>query len=81
MFDGVRVVEVAQWVFVPACGAVLADLGAEVVKVEHPRTGDASRGLVIAGHSKGTINLRIEQNNRGKQSVGLDLKQPEGRAF
>ena len=40
--DGVRVVEVAMWWFVPAAGAILADWGADVIKVEHPETGDPS---------------------------------------
>jgi len=44
--DGVRVLEVAQFTFVPSAGAVLADWGADVVKIEHPVTGDAQRGLV-----------------------------------
>ena len=44
--EGIRVLEVAQFTFVPAAGAVLADWGADVIKVEHPETGDAQRGLV-----------------------------------
>ena len=44
--NGVRVLEVAQFTYVPSAGAVLADWGAEVVKIEHPVTGDAQRGLV-----------------------------------
>ena len=45
VMDGVKVLEVAQWWFVPAGGAVLADWGAEVIKVEHPVLGDSQRGL------------------------------------
>ncbi len=47
--SGVRVLEVAAWTFVPAAGAVLADWGADVIKVEHPETGDPQRGLVSMG--------------------------------
>ena len=47
--EGVRVLEVAQWWFVPAAGAVLADWGADVVKVEHPVSGDGQRGLMTSG--------------------------------
>ena len=47
VFGGVRVVELAQWVFVPVAGALLADWGAEVLKVEHPQGGDGYRGLVL----------------------------------
>jgi formyl-CoA transferase len=42
--DGVRVLEVASWTFVPSCGVVLADMGADVIKVEPP-SGDPQRGL------------------------------------
>lgn len=44
--EGVRVLEVAQFTFVPAAGAVLADWGADVIKVEHAERGDGQRGLV-----------------------------------
>ena len=47
--QGVRVVEVAQYTFVPAAGAVLAEWGAEVIKVEHAERGDAQRGLSPLG--------------------------------
>jgi crotonobetainyl-CoA:carnitine CoA-transferase CaiB-like acyl-CoA transferase len=77
---GVRVLEVAQWWFVPSAGAVLADWGAEVVKVEHPRTGDPQRGLVTSGLvPKGGFNFMWEQPNRGKKSVGIDLRVDAGR--
>ena len=44
--DGIRVVEVAIWWFVPAAGAILADWGAEVIKVEHPEIGDPAAGAL-----------------------------------
>ncbi|HZP43796.1 MAG TPA: CoA transferase [Candidatus Binatia bacterium] len=80
---GVRVVEVAQWWFVPAAGAVLADWGADVVKVEHPVSGDPQRGLVTSGliPPTGGVNFMVEQPNRGKRSVGVDLAKPTGRAL
>jgi crotonobetainyl-CoA:carnitine CoA-transferase CaiB-like acyl-CoA transferase len=80
---GVRVIEVAQWWFVPAAGAVLADWGADVVKVEHPVTGDPQRGLVTSGlvPATGGVNFMIEQPNRGKRSVGIDLAHPRGLAL
>lgn len=81
--DGIRVLEVAQWWFVPAAGAVLADWGAEVVKIEHPVRGDAQRGLAAAGFrmTEGGVDFMMQQSNRGKRSVGLDLAHPEGRAL
>ena len=82
--NGVRVLEVAQFTFVPSAGAVLADWGADVVKIEHPVTGDAQRGLVkvlgaaatVPGSSFAPI---MEAPNRGKRSVGLALDNSETR--
>jgi crotonobetainyl-CoA:carnitine CoA-transferase CaiB-like acyl-CoA transferase len=82
VMQGVRVVEVAQWWFVPAAGAVLADWGADVIKIEHPVTGDPQRGLVTSGFfpPTGGVNFMVEQSNRGKRSVGIDIGNPQGRA-
>ena len=82
--QGVRVLEVAQFTFVPSAGAVLADWGAEVIKIENPVTGDAQRGLVtVFGHAPGTAESSfqpmMEAPNRGKRSVGLGLAVAEGR--
>jgi crotonobetainyl-CoA:carnitine CoA-transferase CaiB-like acyl-CoA transferase len=80
-FSGVRVVELAQFVFVPGGGAILADLGAEVIKIEEPKGGDPYRSLRINdGRQTGSANLAMEQNNRGKKSLAIDLKSKEGRA-
>ncbi len=81
VLEGIRVVEVAQWWFVPSGGAVLADWGADVVKIEHPVTGDPQRGLVTSGFfpPTGGVNFMMEQSNRGKRSVGIDLANPRGR--
>jgi len=79
IFEGVRVVELAQWVFVPVAGALLADWGADVIRVEHP-DGDPYRALAtqrIGADSSGT-NLSMALANRGKRSVAIDIKQPEG---
>lgn len=77
--EGIKVVEVSQWAFVPACGGALSDLGAEVIKVEPP-TGDALRGLSIGSIGDASaINLSWESYNRGKKSITLDLKQTEGQ--
>jgi len=70
--DGVRVVEFAHMVMGPACGLVLADLGAEVIKVE-PLEGDNTRRLTGAGAGFYPIF------NRNKKSVAVDLKRAEGR--
>jgi crotonobetainyl-CoA:carnitine CoA-transferase CaiB-like acyl-CoA transferase len=80
ILSGIRVVELAAWTFVPAAGAVLADWGADVIKVEHPETGDPQRGLISSGivTGAGGVNHFIEQPNRGKRSIGLDTSTPEG---
>ena len=49
VMEGVRVLEVAQFTFVPAAGAILADWGADVIKVEHPVRGDTQRGFLYMG--------------------------------
>ncbi len=80
--DGIRVIEVASWMFIPSGGSVLVDWGADVIKVEHPETGDPQRGLITSGllpGGKGAVNFMIEQPNRGKRSVGIDLATDEGR--
>ncbi|MGW1215023.1 CaiB/BaiF CoA transferase family protein [Streptomyces sp. NPDC002499] len=78
---GIRVLEVAMYGFVPSAGAVLADWGADVVKVEHAVTGDPQRGLRQTGTFKveGDPNPNVEHANRGKRSIGLDMARPEGK--
>jgi crotonobetainyl-CoA:carnitine CoA-transferase CaiB-like acyl-CoA transferase len=79
VLKGVRVVEVAQWWFVPAAGGILADWGADVIKVEHPVSGDPQRGLVTSGLiPAGSVNFMVEQPNRGKRSIGIDIGRPKG---
>ena len=74
-YEGLRVVEFTHMVMGPTCGMVLADLGAEVIKVEpigHGRHGDATRELL--GSGAGFFALF----NRNKKSLALDLQSPEG---
>jgi crotonobetainyl-CoA:carnitine CoA-transferase CaiB-like acyl-CoA transferase len=73
---GVRVVEYAQYVAGPLCGVLLADLGADVVKVEPP-AGDGYRHVMPAAPGVGRYFVPL---NRGKRSVVVDLKTGEGRA-
>ncbi|MFT5481373.1 MAG: crotonobetainyl-CoA:carnitine CoA-transferase CaiB-like acyl-CoA transferase [Halieaceae bacterium] len=80
IMKGIRVLEVAQMTFVPAAGAILADWGADVIKIEHPQRGDSQRGFVNMGGIK--VNPKrspfVEHPNRGKRSVGVDITKPEG---
>jgi len=77
---GVTVLEVAQFTFTPAAGAILAEWGADVIKVEHAVTGDAQRGLSIGSYAAGTNSFLplMEHPNRGKRSIGLALETPGG---
>ena len=70
--EGVRVVEFAHMVMGPSCGLVLADLGAEVIKIE-PLAGDNTRRLEAAGAGFFPVF------NRNKKSLAVDLQKPEGR--
>ena len=79
--DGVRILAAEQMQALPYATQLLARLGAEVVKVEHPVHGESGRGSLPAmvdpaGRDVGATFLR---NNLNKRSVGLDLKSPEGR--
>ncbi len=78
---GIRILEVASHVFVPIAGGVLTEWGAEVIKVEHPVTGDPYRGLVTSGLHKSYdgVDPSFQFTNRGKQSVAIDIKHPQGR--
>ena len=84
VLSGIRIIEIATWVFVPAAGAMLADLGADVIKIEHPVTGDPMRSrktksIPPSKDDKPQRNLTLELYNRGKRSVGISLTSPEGR--
>ena len=79
--DGIRVVELGFWVAGPGCGGILADWGADVVKVE-PLTGDPFRGIaayfrLATGQD---VNPPFELDNRGKRSISLDYSIEQGRA-
>jgi crotonobetainyl-CoA:carnitine CoA-transferase CaiB-like acyl-CoA transferase len=77
---GVRILEVAEHTFVPAASALLADWGAEVVKIEHVERGDAMRGLASTGVTDipTDVHVLLEHANRGKKSLALDLTKPGG---
>jgi crotonobetainyl-CoA:carnitine CoA-transferase CaiB-like acyl-CoA transferase len=81
VLDGVKVVELAEHGFVPSCGAILADWGAEVVKIERP-TGDPLRVVMAQGFvaDTGDFNFLFELYNRNKRGITLDLRVAEGRA-
>src|SRR4051794_32566556 len=77
--EGVKVVELGVWVAGPAAGGILADWGADVVKIEPPE-GDPARQFRAMLGGELPSNPVFELDNRSKRSVVLDLRTPEGRA-
>jgi len=76
VLEGLRILDLTRVVAGPFATAMLADLGADVIKVERPRTGDDYRyGPAPEGHT----SLAFENVNRGKRSITLDVGHPEGR--
>ena len=83
VLEGIRVLEVDNWGFAPSAGTVLADWGADVVKVEDPKRGDPLRSIFgsITTWGEGTmVNFLHEQWNRNKRAIGVDLTTADGRA-
>ena len=77
--DGVRVVELGFWVAGPSAGGILADWGADVVKIE-PKDGDPFRGLFLKGFGVDMpMNPPFELDNRGKRSIAIDYGRPQGQ--
>ncbi len=79
---GIRVLDWTQWQMGPVATSMLADLGAEVIKIEHRTSGDGGRWLWIKGPTElphGT-SAYFEVNNRGKKSLALDITKEKGKA-
>lgn len=74
--SGVRVVELGNYIAAPTTGRLLADFGAEVIKIERPRTGDEVRRWRLY---EGGTSMLYRTLNRNKLSVELDLRAPKGR--
>ncbi|HMP46339.1 MAG TPA: CoA transferase, partial [Sphingopyxis sp.] len=79
MLEGIRIIDLTTVIFGPYATQMLADLGAEVIKVEAPGIGDVSRylGSGAPDPTMGSIHLTV---NRGKKSIALDLKKAEDAA-
>ena len=79
--DGVKVVELGMWVAGPACAGILADWGADVIKLEPPGIGDPARTYQALFGEVMPDNPIFETDNRSKRSVAVDLRVPEGQAL
>jgi crotonobetainyl-CoA:carnitine CoA-transferase CaiB-like acyl-CoA transferase len=79
--EGIRVVEIGVWVAGPAAGCVLADWGADVVKIEPHGLGDPARSFSRMLGADLPFNPIFENDNRSKRSVVLDLRTPEGQSL
>jgi (R)-2-hydroxy-4-methylpentanoate CoA-transferase len=82
VLEGIKVLEMGHWIAVPAAAAVMADWGAEVIKVE-PLTGDAMRNMEFVSssfkRSPDSPNFRFDLHNRGKKSIALNLNTVAGK--
>ena len=75
--DGIRVLEVASWLAAPSCAALMADMGAQVIKVEPP-AGDTYRRLFTDLLGEDFVHPSFQFDNRGKRGVCVDLEDAEG---
>lgn len=80
VFQGIRVVELSTWTMVPSAGAVCAEWGADVIKIEHPK-GDPQRAIKLftPDPAEPAAMTMTHLPNRGKRSVALDLHGEQGR--
>src|SRR5690554_4097201 len=76
---GIKVLDMSRAIAGPLCSQILADLGADVIKVESPGLGDETRGWPpFQAEKMGAVFLSV---NRNKRSIVIDLKSPEGQAL
>ena len=82
LFSGLKVLDVGSWIAAPVSATILADFGADVIKVEIPGSGDAYRGLALApGTPDAKINYAWVQDARNKRSITLNLKTEMGKTI
>lgn len=78
LLEGIKVLDFTQYLAGPTVGRLMAEMGADIIKIEIAPGGDPSRGLPIADDGRSGYFI---QQNRGKKSLALDLKQPEADAI
>jgi len=82
LFEGLKVLDVGTWIAAPTAATMLADMGAEVIKIEQPEVGDAYRNYyqaIVSPNSE--VNYTWALDARNKRSLSLNLKAPEGKAI
>ena len=79
VLKGIKVIDVTAFAFVPSAGGVLAHWGAEVIKVEGPRTPDPMRLMHGGSLEPGQAGPHFKHYSRGKKSIAIDLASDEGR--
>ena len=75
--SGIKVVEVASWLAAPCCASLMADMGADVIKVEPPE-GDTYRKMFDAMLGDGSVHPSFQFDNRGKRGICVNLEDPKG---
>ncbi|MEE4283484.1 MAG: CaiB/BaiF CoA-transferase family protein [Pseudomonadales bacterium] len=80
LFAGLKVLDVSSWIAAPAAAAILADLGADVIKIEQPEVGDGYRNYYLLPPSPNSeINFTWALDNKHKRSLSLNLKSEQGK--
>jgi CoA:oxalate CoA-transferase len=79
LLEGVKVLELGALITAPLCGMMLADLGADVIKIERPKGGDLARALYLADQGFAGDSALFHTINRNKKSFAADLKSPRAR--
>ncbi len=80
LFAGLKVLDVSSWIAAPAAAAILADLGADVIKIEQPEVGDGYRNYYLLPPSPNSeINFTWALDNKNKRSLSLNLKSEQGK--
>ena len=81
LFADLKVIDMSSWIAAPVAATILADFGAQVIKVEPPVAGDGYRNFAMMPSSPTSdVNYTWEMDNRNKRSIALNLKTEEGRA-
>jgi len=82
LFAGLKVLDVSSWIAAPAAAAILADLGADVIKIEQPEIGDGYRNYYLLPPSPNSeVNFTWALDNKNKRSLSLNLKSEQGKAI